>query len=313
MDELLHESYLVFESVDLEMKEVSNIVKNIALLSTDSLPWVTESTKSIKNGIISAFQKIKNTTRKLLDWFSDRKVVKLLSSAKGKDKECKIKGKDPRKVKEFLNKKWEEIKTWMTEFKNSRPYKKVNMTITAASLPIPIPASTEATVGLLSLLDFLNDYRKVYQGKQADCIIEFSNWVEKNNQSLDESEIYNRDKILSKLAGSISSFLSVLSGETKRIFVVIAKESSVASEKIVNGMEKKIKEENKGGKISKHAETTSKMKNDLTKLNQDMKDVRNKRLRKTIDGWKRKGKSDKESVRESVDFLADMDLFEIGD
>ena len=78
-------------------------------------------------------------------------------------------------------------------------------------------------------------------------------------------------------------------------------------------MEKKIKEENKGGKISKHAETTSKMKNDLTKLNQDMKDVRNKRLRKTIDGWKRKGKSDKESVRESVDFLADMDLFEIGD
>ena len=63
MDEFLYESYLVFESVDSEMKEVSNIVKNIALVSSDSLPWVTESAKSIKNSIINAFQKIKNTTK----------------------------------------------------------------------------------------------------------------------------------------------------------------------------------------------------------------------------------------------------------
>ena len=80
----------------------------------------------------------------------------------------------------------------------------------------PIPGASEILIALSSIGDFILDYKRTFCGEQSRAIQDFNDWIEKNIEKLDESDIYASDKILSRMAG----FIGEVIGEEKRLCLI---------------------------------------------------------------------------------------------
>lgn len=316
--EYMVEMTAVFNDMENDLGEINSILESVTFITKNSkdLPWVTEATKenSVKNKIVSVVKKIKNLIKKVIDFFNGKvfkKAEERTKDANMKSKKASVKGVDPKKKKEQLDKQYKKIMEAKNKFMNMRGYNKavVPVSYILGWVPpfTPIPGASELLIAFSSIGDFILDYKRAFCGEQSRAIQDFNDWIEKNIEKLDESDIYASDKILSRMAG----FIGEVIGEVKRLCLVCADKSFDAAKVVNKGLDK-------GTNIIKNKEVKEKLKKNIKKSNDTLNEVSNDSKEtlqkyKEFKNKKKEKKSNKSTIAESVNILADMDLFEIGD
>lgn len=313
----INEMTILFDDIEKELCGIGTVLENVQFVvkNAKDLPWITESTKenSIKSKIKSAVKKMKDVIEKVLNFFNGKifkKAENITKDNELKSQKVSLKGVDPKKKKEQLNSQYKKIMEAKNKFMNMRGYNKAVVPIASILgwVPpfTPIPGATEMMIAFSSIGDFILDYKRSFCGQESSAIKEFNDWIEKSIDKLDESDIYASDKILSRMSG----YLSELMAEVKRLCLVCADKTFDAGKSVNKVLDKttdKIKNDNMKEKIKKINKKSNDSLNEVSKNSKDtlekFKEYKNKKKEK---------KSTKQTVTESVDFLADMDLFEIG-
>lgn len=316
--EYITEMSSIFDDIENEIKRIGTILESIQFITknSDDLPWMSESTKesSVKNKIKNVVEKMKKLLKKVLDFFNGKVFKRAEENCKDKSlrtKKVSLKGADPKKKKDQLNKQYKKIMEAKNKFMSMRGYQKAVVPVASILgwVPpfTPIPGASELLIAFSSIGDFIMDYKRSFCNQEASAIKDFNEWIEKNIDKLDESDIYASDKILSRM----SSYIGDVVGEVKRLCLACADKSFDVAKVATKGADKAtnlIRNEDRKEKIKGSIKRSTDSLNEVSKNSKDtlqkFKEYKNKKKEK---------KSAKKSVNESVDFLADMDLFEIGD
>lgn len=284
-----------FDTVDSDIKEANTMLESALQLSRNKkeLYWMKESAGSkIKEKMKEAISKIKDALKKLVGFFSDRKFTNALGLTKGNSEKISVKG-DPEKTKQAIEKGLDWIKENVNKYKNLRGYNKVAIPISAAlTWKIFVPGSTETAIALTSLGDFLLDYKRIVNNEGAPAIEEFTKWCDSQINTMEETDIYQLDKISSRIA----SWVGLVSSEVKRICLSIAKKGFKATKK-----------------ISKDGSTLNKASDILDKKSDKALDKHKKYREKFLSTKKKQREIQKESkMQESVNEIKNI-ILEVGD
>ena len=284
-----------FDTIDSDIKEADTMLESALQISRNKkeLYWMKESAGSkIKEKIKEAINKIKDTLKKLVGFFSDRKFTNTLGLTKGKSEKILVNG-DPEKNKQVIEKGLKWIKDNVNKYKNLRGYNKVAIPIAGAlTWKICIPGSTETAIALTSLGDFLLDYKRMVNNEGAPAIEEFTKWCESQINTMEETDIYQIDKISSRIA----SWVGLVSSEVKRICLSIAKKGFKAAKK-----------------VSKDRSTLNKASDILDKKSDKALDKHKKYREKFLSTKKKQREIRKESkMQESVNEIKNI-ILEVGD
>lgn len=284
-----------FDTIDSDIKEANTMLESALQISRNKkeLYWMKESTgSSIKEKIKKAISKIKDVLKKLVGFFSDRKFTNALGLTKGKNEKISVKG-NPEKNKEEIEKGLKIIKDGINKFKNTRGYNKVAIPIAGTlGFLCLVPGSTETAIALTSLGDFLLDYKRIVNNEGAPAIDDFTKWCESQINSMEETDIYQADKILSR----ITTWINFVTSEVKRICLNIAKKGFKAAKK-----------------VSKDGSTLNKASDILDKKSDKALDKHKKYREKFLSTKKKQREMRKESkMQESVNEIKNI-ILEVGD
>ena len=278
---------LLMESVSYAIED-SNELFNEIFFEYGCDEFVCESGK-IKNFLSKskgAIAKVMTACKKLAEYLGSKIIQKIengLKNPKLAKVKIKIPGKNPIDVQKNLNSGWKQIQKVLNDFKKQSAYNKAIIpTANAISWIVfpAVPGVTETILAASSIGEFLLDYKRIFLGQQYSAIKNFSDYIQSSMDKLDESTIYESDKILQK----VSNFIDSLNGEIKRLTLALDSQAFKGIEKgsdMVNSAADKLNNEKVKDKvkdISKKSKDAAKTAKDGAKEDLDkFKELREKR------------------------------------
>lgn len=296
------------------------------------LCWITEATKNNKVGekIKSGIKKLSNSVSKLVN-YSKGKVISTLERKKSDKefmkKQFELKGQDPSVVKRALDKSWDKIIKTKDDFMKQTGFGKISIPFANAvgwGPLVMVPGSVAILLGASSLIDFILDYKRRFLGQQRQAIDNFSDWIEKRMNTLEETDIYASDKIMSLFC----QYMTHLGSELKRLSLAA---SQALGDNVQKGADKinKKADKLKDGKLKdkiksvtkKTSEVVDEQRKDNDKVKQKYREYEKLNKKKREEGKIKREENqkikDKQKGREWVyeyhDVLEDMPLYNINE
>lgn len=269
---------ILLESVSYSIEDSNDIFNQIFWeYGYDSFVCEAGKIKDFLSKSRSAVSKLLSACKRLAEYLGSKIIQKIESGLKSPQLakvKIKIPGRNPVDVQKNLNEGWKKIQKTMDNFKKQSAYNKAIIPVANAiswTLFPVTPGVTETILAVSSIGEFILDYKRLYLGQQYSAIKNFSDYIQNNMTKLDESTIYESDKIMQK----ILNFVDTLQGEIKRLTLAIDRQAfkgiekgskalSNASNKMNDGkMKEKVKE------FSKKSETAAKQAKDSSKESLD--------------------------------------------
>lgn len=276
----------VFSDIDSYIQEATKISNNLSeyAKNKNNLFWMTESKgDSVKEKIKQMISNIREALKKLVNFFKEKSFKKAIENCKNNKEQVKLKGEDPEKKKKRLTSCINVLTTKATEFKNMRGYNKLVVPTSIAIGLVPpltgIIGSTEVIIAFSSIGDFLLDYKRLVCNQGAPAIDDFNRYIENNINKLEEVDIYQADKIFSRM----KSWMSYVSSEIKRLCLSAVNKSFKVGEKLTKDGSKN----NKAMKIlDKKSERTlskyDKYKEKRKEIQEKKKNAKNKPIHESV-------------------------------
>ena len=289
----------IFSDIDSCVTEATNMSKNLLeyTKNKNDLYWITESKgDSVKEKVKQLVSKVKEALQKIVNFFKEKSFKKAIENTKKNKEQVKLKGIHPDKKKKILTTSLNVLTTKAKEFKSMRGYNKISVPTAFAlgwtPLLAPIPGASEILIALSSVGDFLLDYKRLVCNQGAPAIDDFNRWVESNINKLEEIDIYQTDKILSRM----TSWISYVSGEIKRLSLSAVSKSFKVGEK-----------------LTKDGSTKNRAMKILSKKSERTLDNYDKYKEKHKDIQKKKKNAKNKPIHESVKEVQDILLNYVGD
>lgn len=266
---------ILLESVSYSIQDSFDIFDEIFLeYGEDELVIEAGKIKEFISKSKGAISKLMAAASKLASYLGSKivtKVEKIIHDPKLAKKQIKLPGRKPIEVQKTLDENWKKLLKVMEDFKKTSTYNKmvfpVANVLSYTPPLLPYPGTTEVMLALSSVGDFILDYKRRYLGQQYNAIKNFSDYIQNNMQRLDESVIYESDKIAQK----ICNFVNTLQDEVKRLTLAIDHQAFKAIEKGSDALDKASdklgdgKAKDKIGKFAKKSKEASKTAKDESK------------------------------------------------
>ena len=289
----------IFSDIDSCITEATNMSKNLLeyTKNKNNLYWMTESKgDSVKEKVKQLVNKVKEALQKIVNFFKEKTFKKAIENTKKNKEQVKLKGIHPDKKKKILTSSLNVLTTKAKEFKSMRGYNKISVPTAFAlgwtPLLAPVPGASEILIALSSIGDFLLDYKRLVCNQGAPAIDDFNRWVENNINRLEEVDIYQTDKILSRM----TSWISYVSGEIKRLSLSAVSKSFKLGEK-----------------LTKDESTKNRAMRILSKKSERTLDNYDKYKKKRKDIQEKKKNSKNKPMHESVKEVQNILLNYVGD